>query len=476
MTDLEQAEKLLKQGKYLAAEKIYYNMLRLNPQNGHAYWGMGNLALIAKRPDKAVSFLKKSCQLLTTEPMPLIQLAKAFNDLHSEQDALTVLEYGIKVAPQLAQMHYELGQQLLVLGNLAKAELCFRKILQLGNELIVCFALMEISRLKKFNSIDGDVQLLHSYLAKPNLNDQQRTVLHYALGKVYDDMQDYELAWEHFTGANTLQFANSQFKTIELDAFYHRIKQLNTPQVLTKRRVSTANEITPIFIVGLPRTGSTLLEQMLSRHNDIAAAGEVPYLSSDVADYFFTQTQQHYPDYLTELTIEQMNEAASIYLKRLNQHAQGKPYVIDKLPANYQSIGLIYKLFPNAKVINLQRNTADVALSVFKNYFAENEPYFCDLNEFEHYRALYKGIMQHWHQTLPDYIYELSYEQLVSDPETTLRGVLDYCNIHWEDACIDQSPLYQPVKTLSSIQVRKPIYRSSTAKWKNYQKHLQFLL
>jgi tetratricopeptide (TPR) repeat protein len=476
LTDLEQAEKLLQQGNYLAAEKILRNLLRLEPQNGQAQWGMGNLALIARRPDKAISFLKNACRLLPNEPMPLIQLAKACNETHSENDALAVLEHGVKVAPQLPQMHYELGQQLLMLGKLADAELCFRKVLTLGEDVLICYSLLEISRLKRFHSADADVQLIRACLAKPTLTEQQSIVLHYSLGKVYDDLGDYKLAWESFSRANTLQLVKSGFKTIELDSFYQKIRALNTPQTLAKKRNPSTKEITPVFIVGLPRTGSTLLEHMLARHKDVAGAGELPYVGGEVADYFFARTQQYYPDYLADMTPEQISEAANLYLKLLSQHSQGEPYVIDKLPANYQSIGLIYILFPNAKVINLRRNLADVALSVFKNYFAENEPYFCDIREFEHYSKLYTEIMRHWQDSLPGFVYELSYEDLVGDPETTLRGVLEFCNIQWDDACIGQGHMNQPVKTLSSTQVRQPIYRSSTAHWKNYKEHLQWLV
>jgi tetratricopeptide (TPR) repeat protein len=481
LTELEQAQRLCEQGDYVNAEKTYRNILKKNPENAHAYWGMGNLALIAKRPDQAVSYLKKTCQLLPADPMPLIHLAKAYNELHLEQDALVVLEYGVKLMPEFAQMHYDLGQQLLILGNLSKAECCFRAVLPLGHDLLNCYALLEISRLKKFESLDEDAQLLHTYLAKskqvksPQI-DRQCTVLHYALGKVYDDLQDYPQAWVHFTQANRLQFSKTQFKSNELDAFFLKIKQLNSPEILRVQRDVKANEITPIFILGLPRTGSTLLEQMLCRHNNIAGAGEVPYLSSDLAAYFFGRTQLHYPDYLSTLSQSQLDEAANIYLSRLNQHAQGQQYVINKLPSNFQSIGLIYKLFPNAKVIHLTRNTADVALSIFTNFFAENEPYFCNLHEFKHYHSLYTNLMQQWNCTLPGYIYELSYEQLVNNTESTLRDLLNHCSIQWDDACIDASPQSQTIKTLSNIQVRKPIYRTSTSKWKHYQKYLQVFL
>jgi tetratricopeptide (TPR) repeat protein len=476
LSDFTQADTLVKQGRYAEAEKLYLKLLHSNPNNGHAYRGLGKLALIANMPLRAVNLLKKACHLLPNEPMPLIYLANAFNDAGSEVDALTVLEYGQKVFPTLAPMCYQLAQQQLILGDLTNAEHTFRKVIEFGTDSIVSYALHDITRLKSFTHEDDDLALIKQWLANKELGTPELIILNYALGKAFDDMQHYVKAWQYFEQANSLQLTQCSFKTVELNDFYQVIKSTTTAQLLSKTSNIKCSEIVPVFILGLPRSGSTLLEQLLSRHAEISGAGEVPYLSREVDEYLFRQTQHHYPKSMLDLSESQLNDAAQIYLQKLSAHADGKSYVVDKLPANFQSIGLIYKLFPSAKVIHLQRHLPDVALSIYKNHFAENEPYFCSLEEFKQYNQLYVDLMAHWREMLPGFVYDLTYEQLIEDKETTLRAILDFCDIEWDQACLDETKVNKPIKTLSNVQVRKSMNKTVTTPSQNYTEYLQLFL
>lgn len=492
MSDIVQADTLVKQGYYAQAEKLYISLLQRDSRNGQAYTGLGKLALIANMPDRAVSLLQKACHLLPNEPLPLIYLSDAFNEVGSEQDALTVLEFAQKKLPNLPSILYQLAQQQLIMGDLTCAEQTFRKVIKCGTGPIVSFALHDLSRLKSFTCIDDDVVLIQSRLATNALDTQQQIILYYALGKVFDDLQDYTKAWQHFEKANTLQLAQCSFKTIELTDFYRDVQSTATAKLLSvtrdirqkeihrelKKEVNKEvnKEIVPIFILGLPRSGSTLLEQVLSRHSNISGAGELPYLSREVDEYLFSQTQHHYPQSMLNLSDTQLNAAAQIYLQKINTHAAGKNYVIDKLPANFQSIGLIYKLFPNAKVLHLQRHLPDVAISVYKNYFAENEPYFCSLEEFKQYHQFYGDLMAHWNEVLPDFIYELTYEQLINNKEATIKGILDFCAIEWDHACLDETMINKPIKTLSNVQVRKATHKTLTTPSQHYEHYLRLFI
>jgi hypothetical protein len=476
LSDYTQADTLVGQGRYAEAEKLYLKLLHSDANNGHAYRGLGKLALIANMPLIAVNLLKKACHLLPNEPIPLIYLANAFNDAGSEPDALTVLEYGQKSFPTLAPMLYQLAQQQLILGELTHAEHTFRKVIEFGTDSIVSYALHDITRLKSFTHEDNDIALINKRLANNVLDKAEQIILNYALGKALDDMQHYLKAWQHFEQANRLQLTQCCFKTAELNDFYQSVKSTTTAQLLSKTSNIGDSEIAPIFILGLPRSGSTLLEQVLSRHADISGAGELPYLSREVDEYLFRETQHHYPQSMLNLSEAQLNDAAQIYLQKLNAHADGKSYVVDKSPANFQSIGLIYKLFPNAKVIHLQRHLPDVALSIYKNHFAENEPYFCSLEEFKQYNQLYVDLMAHWTEMLPGFIYDLTYEQLIEDKEATLRSILDFCDIEWDQACLDETKVNKPIKTLSNVQVRKAMNKTVITSSQNYTEYLQLFL
>ncbi|MFT6902829.1 MAG: tetratricopeptide (TPR) repeat protein [Colwellia sp.] len=476
MSDVTQADKLVQKGHYAQAEKLYIQLLQRDARNGQAYRGLGKLALIANMPKRAVSLLQKACHLLTNEPLPFIYLADAFNRVGSEQYSLTVLEHGQKLFPTLAPMLYQLAQQQLMFGDLFNAEQSFRKVIEFGTDSIVSFALHDLTRLKYFTHEDEDLALIQSRLTGNRVDNKELILLNYAMGKAQDDMQDYAKAWQHFEQANALQLTQCSFKTIELTNFYRDVKSTITAKTLSKTRSIGIDEIVPIFILGLPRSGSTLLEQILSRHAEISGAGELPYLSREVNEYLFSQTQHHYPHSMLNLSDTQLNDAASIYLQNLSVHAEGKINVIDKLPANFQSIGLIYKLFPNAKVIHLQRHLPDVALSIYKNYFIENEPYFCSLEEFKQYNQHYIELMAHWRKVLPYFIYDLTYEQLIDNKEATLRALLNFCDIEWDPACLNETKVFHPVKTLSNVQVRKTMHKTLINPSQNYLQYLQLFL
>lgn len=474
LSELQQAAECLHTNALPEAEQLYKYVLRFEPNNGQAYLGLGKIALLVEQYDKAVSLLTKSCELLPNELSPLINLSDAFNEVFSEQDALTVLEYAATQFSNQPLVHYRLGLQYLTFGHLQKAQDALQKVLSLSRDEIASFAIFELTRLG-FHSNDM-FEFLSDRLKKTEVITQEKITLHYAMGNVLDSKGDFDLAWSHFEQANLLQLQSCQFKTHELTPFFNQIKLHASNQNLQMRRGLlkhvSQSDITPIFILGLPRTGSSLLEFLLTQHPDIASAGEVSYLSKEVDDYIFRKAGLRYPQSLTLASDDLMQQAARRYLEKLALHAKGKPYVIDKLPANFQSIGLIYKFFPHAKVLHIKRDLAAVALSIFRNNFAQNEPYFCSLDEFQQYYELYADLMTHWKTLCPNFIYEVSYEQLILDKTTTIKTLYKDCNISTTDtqAQVKQQP--PVIKTLSNIQVNRPISAKSVQQWHNYREFL----
>jgi tetratricopeptide (TPR) repeat protein len=475
LSKLQQAAECIKTNDLVQAERLYKDMLISQPDCGQALLGMGLIALKVEQFDNAVSFLIKSCELLPNEILPLIRLSEAFNGVNSESDALVALEFASKNFPNNAAVNYHLGLQYTILGQLDKAEFSFKSVIDFTHEPITSFALFELTRLDSHP--EQYLTILKKRLKQAKAASIELTVLHYALGNVLDSIHHYQQAWQHFESANFLQAKRCKFKTTELIRFFDDIKTTATSNVLAKRRKLTQHnlltEVVPIFIIGLPRTGSTLLEHLLTEHQDISSAGEVPYLSREVAKFLFGQSKLHYPYSMADMTDEQLNTAAQIYLEKLSAHAEGNHYVIDKLPANFQSLGLIYKLFPNAKVLHMKRNLPDVALSVYRNYFSQSEPYFCSLIEFKQYHALYSDLMEYWNTKLPGFSHDVSYEQLVADKTNTIKNILDLCGLPSEINMRNGYQTNKVVKTLSNIQVRRAISTKPIQHWHNYKKHMQ---
>jgi tetratricopeptide (TPR) repeat protein len=474
LSKLQQATDFFKMGDLVQAERLYSEAIISHPECGKAYLGMGVIALEVQQFDNAVSFLTKSCELLPNDAFPLIHLSEAFNGVNSEIDGLTALVYAANHLPRNAIVHYRLGLQYIILGDLAKGEHAFRTVIQLTTDSIASYALLELTRLDSHN--EQYLPLLKERLKQINITSQETTAIHYAMGNVLHGRQNYQQAWQHFERANLIQTELCDFKTSELQSFFQDIKTTASEHVLSIGSCSSTNnafpEIIPIFIIGLPRTGSTLLEYLLTEHQDISSAGEVPYLSREVAAFLFSQTKSHYPYSMINITSEQLNAAAQIYLEKISNHAKGKGYVIDKLPANFQSIGLIYKLFPNAKVLHLKRNLADVALSIYRNFFAQNEPYLCSLNEFKQYHTLYADLMEFWNTQLPKFIHEVSYEQLVVNKDQTIKDILEFCGLPSQMFESKSPEANKVVKTLSNIQVRRPMSTTPVNNWYNYADYL----
>lgn len=474
MSSLHQATNLVTQGQFLQAESIYRALLGKDKTNGAAYLGLGNIALALHHFDKAVSLLTQACHLLPGSPLALIQLASAFNAVCAEQDALTVLNYARTTFPNSTQVLYQLAQQHLIFGEFDQAAKAFRSILSLTAGPMASHVIFELVRLKRHTK--QDIKMLQQRLSSQNNDQSQLTVLHYALGNVYHEAQDYQGAWQHFCQANHLQLQSCDFTTEQLTTFFTETQAVTTNALLAQQRPIENDEITPIFIVGLPRSGSTLLEQILARHPQISAGGELPYLSREVDHYLFGQSGHHYPHSMLGLSAGQLDQAALVYLNALKRHARNKPFVIDKLPANFQSIGLIYKLFPNAKVIHIKRHPAAVAFSVFRNCFAENEPYFCSLTQFKQYQQYYLDLMSHWHRAMPGFILDISYEQLIDDSVGAIQSVLAFCAVDWDTACLSNAHVHTPITTLSNIEARSPINNSTQKDWMPYQTHLHAFL
>ena len=464
---LDKANKLLEQNKLKEAEFHYKTLLASEPENGEALFGLGKIALRLEKFDAAVYLLQKACERLPHMLEPLHALADAFNGVNSPHDALTVLEYAKSIASHNPEPHYYLAQHYLTHGNLDKAHTTFAHALSMGLYPVTAYILFELVQLGRFNKEHNYISNLHHLLTQTN-NLRLKMVCYYALGKSYDKLGDTDQAFNYFELANTLQYKLSPFKTKELDPFYDQIIKYNTQDILASPEKDFSGTITPVFIIGMPRSGSTLLEQMLSNHSQCSSLGENASISNSVVAFLEQQTKTPYPQCLTNLTPSLINQARNIYIDTLKAAKPLRPIIINKLPSNYQSLGLIYMLFPNAKFINLTRNINATAFSVFSNYFSENEPYFCSLTEFKHYHGLYEKLMTHWN-TLKLPVFNLAYEDLVNNPEDQLSALFDFLGCKYEQNCLTFYKQKRAVTTLSKQAVRQPVNTNAVNKWERYQ-------
>ena len=472
---LKKANELLAQNKLKDAEFHYKTILKTDPQNGSALFGLGRIALRLERFDAAVYLLQRACERLPNMLEPLHALADAFNGVNSPDDALTVLEYAKSLASHNPDPHYYLAQHYLTHGELDKAHTTFAQALSIGLYPVTAYILYELVQLGRFDKQHNYISNLHHLLTQTN-NLRLKMVCYYALAKSYDKLDDIDQAANYYTLANKQQFQLADFKTQQLSGFYEALIENHPPSIFTDIDKNFTGSVTPVFIVGMPRSGSTLLEQILASHSECASIGEDITISRDVVPFIEHKTQLSYPACVMALTPTIIEQARDIYTQRLKQAKPIRQFMINKLPANYQSMGLIKLLYPNAIFIDMQRNFDATAWSVYSNYFAENEPYFCSLPEFKTYYGLYQSLMEHWHRSFSHSILTVQYEELVNEPESQLKTVFDFLGCEFEPDCLEFYKSKKPVTTLSKSAVREPINTKATAHYKRFEKTLQTLL
>jgi hypothetical protein len=314
---------------------------------------------------------------------------------------------------------------------------------------------------------------MESLYGNKNYSDEQKMHLAFGLGKAYEDLGDHEKSMDFILQATRLKRVSIDYSVSEEVELFSNIKATFSSDFFSAREGTGNQDHTPIFILGMPRSGTSLVEQILASHPDVFGAGELNDLSVLTQNISSAESPSNFPAGIIDLDSGALDDLGKRYVERIRKHSVTSKYISDKMPQNFLYIGLIRVILPNAKIINCTRDPMDNCLSLFKNYFNTAQYYSYDLTELGQYYNLYLNLMQHWRDTLAGFVYDLSYEQLVTDQENQSRQLLDYCHLPWDDACLDFHKTRRIVKTASNAQVRRPIYKDSVQLWKRYEKQLE---
>ncbi|WP_440056762.1 tetratricopeptide repeat-containing sulfotransferase family protein (plasmid) [Pseudoalteromonas sp. T1lg65] len=472
---LKRANELLAENRLREAEFMYKSVLKQNPKNGPALFGIGRICMRLEQYDNAVYYLKRACEHLPKMLEPLYALADAFIAVGSPVDAKTVLEYTLKVARHNAQAHYYLGQFYLDYGFISQAVNVFEEGLSCPRGTVTAFMLNELAQIANTNRLAKYIEILN-LLDGESENPRLKTVIFYALAKCYERLGETKQAFEYYQLANDTQYSLCTFKTQDMLPFLDSIKDWCGEAFFNKPTDKVTTTFTPVFIIGLPRTGSTLLEQMLIKHSNVNTIGESTVISDSIVPYLRMRNEKDFPACLGTLTTSMLDHCRKLYTDEIKRHRVSEEVVINKLPANFQNLGLIYKLFPEARVIHLTRDLNATAWSVYSNHFAEDEPYFCSISDFALYADAQEKLVAHFKRFMARNIYTMTYEQLVAMPHEQLRKCLNFLCQNFEPECLEFYNSKKPVKTLSKAQVRKPLSKAPLSKWKNFAEFITPLL
>ncbi len=323
-----------------------------------------------------------------------------------------------------------------------------------------------LANLKTYRFTDDEMARMEEQAARPDLAFMDRVHLSFALGKAHEDRKDYEASFGHYQRGNALKRAQTRYDADTMSAELAKQREVCTRELFARHEGAGHPAPDPIFILGLPRAGSTLLEQILASHSQVDGTLELPDILALAHRLRGRKAgQSRYPEVLHDLSAEQLETFGKQYIENTAIHRQGAPFFIDKMPNNFRHIGLIHLILPNAKIIDARRAPMDCCFSGFKQLFAEGQEFTYGLTEIGRYFADYVDLMQHWDEVLPGRVLRVQHEDVLDDPEGQIRRMLDYCGLEFEEACLNFHQTDRAVRTASSEQVRQPINRAGQGAW-----------
>jgi tetratricopeptide (TPR) repeat protein len=471
----------LESGRARWAEELARSLVRKMPEQSK--WWL-KLSSSLARQDQLVEAQEAVQQVLSIEPHleeAQMLLGSIFVRDNRFAEALGQYDAVLQQSPDNIVALAQKGSALKTLGRQDESIQCLRRCMELDSSFGE--AAWSLSNLKTYKFSDEEVVGIKALLArdaKPGdkkLKDKDVVHFNYALGKAYEHRQQWDQAFNAYQAANSVKQKSAAWNADDFSAQVDQIIATFTPQLLQQQRNSGVDDSSAIFVLGLPRSGSTLQEQILASHSQVEGTRELPYIpwmAQRLNRKPNPMCKDNYPLGAAQLEANQWQLLGEQFLAQAKRHRQTEaPFFIDKLPNNFLYVGLILLAMPNAKIINTVRNPMDNCFGCFKQLWAEGQNFTYDLDDLGRYYRDYHRLMVHWQAIFGDKIYSVNYEAVVADLETNVKALLDYCGLAMEEQCLRFHETERAVNTASSEQVRQPIYTSAVAYWKHFDEHLQ---
>jgi tetratricopeptide (TPR) repeat protein len=455
---------LVELGRAEEAAVQYQRTIALKPDFATAHSNLGCVLRDLGQPDAAASSFMRALQLMPEQSEVHNNLGIVLRLLHRYEEAADSATRAHELNPASAAPLIALAKLKADGGDFTEAEGLLRRALAVDPD--SAEACSAIPGLRQMNPDDAEWFAGAQRIAARELPARQRAHLHYAMGKYCDDVGDFSRAFSHYQRANDLKKSHSPgYDRGQFHGFVTRLLRSASGEWVNWRRDPVEVSTQPIFIVGMPRSGTSLSEQILASHPMIRGAGELAYWGQALAGWA-AQAEAGHED-------EQLHALGAQYLQRIGSEVGGTAHIVDKMPANFLGLGLIHAALPNARIIHMRRDPVDTCLSVYFQDFEASYNYANDLEDLAHYYEEYSRLMQHWREVLPaQALLEVPYEELVSDTESWSRRMLEFVGVGWDPQCLEFHRTRRAVITASKWQVRQKVNARSVGRWRNYEPHL----
>ncbi len=454
---------LKEQGKLDEAIEAYNKALSIKPDYAEAYSNMGDILKDQGKLEEAIEAYNKALSIKPDFADAYYNMGVTCQDQGKLEEAILACTKALSIKPDYAEAYNNMGIALQDQGKLAEAKEAYTKALKIKPD--YAEAHRNLSVIKKYNEDDDQIVQVEALYKQEDLSEDAKCNLSFAFAKMYEDVGELNRAFSYLSEGNALRKKLLKYSINQDRKVFTKLKKIQ-PRLLKNSLKINSNSIepTPIFIVGMPRSGTTLVEQIISSHSKVTGAGELNYIEL-MGFKLATETA-----YVTTLALSKFRE---MYLSELSKVSHGRNVVTDKMPHNFRFIPLICATLPEARIIHVKRDAIATCWSNYKQYFVSNGLGYCyDLKDLVEYYKLYKDLMKLWQSDYGERIYNLNYESLTTDQENQTRKLIEYLGLNWQDACLSPHKNKRSVNTASQQQVRQKVYKGSSEAWRKYEPYL----
>ena len=462
------------QGELNKSRELLQNVLTIEPENPRALYGLGRVFKELEQGEEALAVLKKLTSLHPDNAEAHFLMATVLASTSRTAECIAAYERSLTLDPDHPGALLGIGHALKAVGRREEAIIAYQRCIALRPDSGEPY--QSLANLKNYRFSKSMIEEMRAKVDLGKLSSSSEINFLFALAKAYEDRQDYACAWRFYTTGNAKKKVGISYDGARRQKALSRIRTTYSREFFIRHTNNSAYSSTPIFILGMPRSGSTLIEQILASHSKIEATGELPYIRKIVNALNNNGHDHHYPENIECLKPNDFAALGRRYLQlTAPDRLQNRPLFIDKMPANFWHVGLIHSILPAARFIDARRHPLDTCVGNLKQLYARGQTFSYSQVDIGHYYLQYQAMMDHWDEVLPGKVLRVQYEDTVADLDTQVHRLLEYLELPWEESCLNYHLTNRTIRSASSEQVRQPLYTTGVGFWKNYEPELDEL-